>query len=73
MNIDKFETLKTAFQEVIDCIAIKNIKEAQLKLVIAGDLLNEMLDLSIKDEDLATMRQYQLLFKKLEESISLLN
>ena len=73
MNFDKFETLKNAFQEVIDCIAKKDAKDAQLKLVVAGDMLNEMLDLTITDDDLVIMRQYQILITKLEESISLLN
>ena len=73
MEMDKFEALKDAFQDVIDCISQKDVTEGNQKLAIAGNLLDEMLDLTISDEDLITMRQYQFLLKQLKEQVSLLN
>jgi hypothetical protein len=73
MEMDKFEDLKNIFQEVIDFISQKNAEYAQIKLTIAADMLNEMLDLTITDDELITMRQYQMLHRQLEEIIALLN
>ena len=73
MEINKFEALKSIFQEVIDFVSEKNAVEAQNKLVVAGDMLDEMLDLTITDDDLMTIRQYQMLHRQLEEIIALLN
>ena len=71
--MNKFEALKNIFQEVIDLVSEKNAEGAQNKLNVAGDMLNEMLDLTITDDDLMTIRQYQMLLRQLEEIIALLN
>lgn len=71
--MDKFEVLKDTFQEVIDCIVQKNAEEAHIKLAVARELLYEMLDLTVTDDDLIVLRQFQLLLVQLEELITLLN
>ena len=73
MEMDKFEALKNAFQEVINFVSQKNAEEARNKLTLAADMLDEMLDLTITDDELMTMRQYQMLLRQLEEIIALLN
>jgi hypothetical protein len=71
--MDKFIVLKNIFQEVIDLVSEKNAVGAQNKLKVAGDMLDEMLDVTITDNDLITIRQYQMLLRQLEEIIALLN
>lgn len=71
--MEKFEVLKNTFQDVIDCIIQKNAEDAQIKLVLAREMMNEMLDLSITDDDLLVLRQFQLLHVQLEELVTLLN
>jgi len=71
--MDKFESLRIAFQQIIDCISQKDAKAAHIKLVEATNMLNEMLDLTIDDDDLIILRKYQMLLLQLNEGIALLN
>ena len=69
----KFDALKNIFQDVIDYVSQKNAEEAQNKLNLAAEMLNDMLDLTITDDELRVIGQYQMLHRQLEEIIALLN
>lgn len=73
MENDKFSTLKTNVQEIIDLIANKQNKEANNKLVEVSDLLDELLDFSDEDEDLIEISKYQVLLNQLHQKITELN
>lgn len=73
MENDKYSSLKTDVQEIIDLIAAKNAKEANNKLVEVSELLDEMLDTSDEDEDLIEISKYQVLLNQLYQRIIALN
>lgn len=73
MEKDKYNSLKTEVQEIIDLIAAKNAKEANNKLVEVSELLDEMLDTSDEDEDLIEISKYQVLLNQLYQRIIALN
>jgi len=73
MENDKYNSLKTDVQEIIDLIAAKNAKEANNKLVEVSELLDEMLDTSDEDEDLIEISKYQVLLNQLYQRIIALN
>ncbi|GEC71494.1 hypothetical protein SAMN05443543_106189 [Flavobacterium flevense] len=73
MENDKYNSLKTDVQEIIDLIASKNAKEANNKLVEVSELLDEMLDTSDEDEDLIEISKYQVLLNQLYQRIIALN
>lgn len=73
MENDKYNSLKTDVQEIIDLIAAKNAKEANNKLVEVSELLDEMLDTSDEDEELIEISKYQVLLNQLYQRIIALN
>lgn len=73
MENDKYSSLKTDVQEIIDLIAAKNAKDANNKLVEVSELLDEMLDTSDEDEDLIEISKYQVLLNQLYQRIIALN
>lgn len=73
MENDKYSSLKTDVQEIIDLIAAKNAKDANNKLVEVSELLDDMLDTSDEDEDLIEISKYQVLLNQLYQRIIALN
>lgn len=70
MENNKFSTLKSQVQEIIDLIATKQNKEANNKLLVVSDLLDELLDFSDDDEDLMEISHYQVLLNQLHQKIN---
>jgi hypothetical protein len=70
MQNSKFNVLKDHVQEVIDLIANKQNQEANNKLVIASELLDELLDFLEEDEDLIKISHYQVLLNQLHQKIN---
>jgi hypothetical protein len=70
MEKEKFSTLKSSVQEIIDLIANKQNKEANNKLLEVSDLLDELLDFSDEDEDLKQISHYQVVLNKLHEKLN---
>ena len=71
MEKSQFEILKQEIQEVIDLIAQKNFTEANFKIADAGELLDEILDLSDDDDDLIEISRYQVLINQLQQKINI--
>jgi molecular chaperone GrpE (heat shock protein) len=73
MEKSQFEELKNGVQEIIDCIAAKDNKSANNKLLEISDKLDEFLDHTDEDEDLIEISRYQVLlnqlFKKINQGI----
>jgi hypothetical protein len=70
MENSKFSTLKIEVQEIIDLIANKQNKDANNKLLVVSDLLDELLDFSDDDEDLMEISHYQVLLNQLHQKIN---
>jgi hypothetical protein len=70
METNKFTVLKESVQEIIDCIANKQNKEANNKLLEVSELLDELLDFSEDDEDLVEISRYQVLLNQLHQKIN---
>ena len=66
----KFSSLKNDVQEIIDLMAQKKFREANDKLIDAGDFLDDLLDLSEEDEDLIEISKYQVLLNQLQQKIN---
>ncbi|MBB1194248.1 hypothetical protein DNC80_11300 [Flavobacterium sp. SOK18b] len=69
-NINKFSSLKLSVQEIIDCIAVKNMLDAKNKLVEVSEALDDLLDFSDDDEDLIEISKYQVLLNQLHQKIN---
>lgn len=70
MENNKFSTLKIEVQEIIDLIANKQTKEANNKLLVVSDRLDELLDFSEDNEDLMEISHYQVLLNQLHQKIN---
>lgn len=70
MENDKFSALKKEVQEIIDLIAGKKNKEANNKLVVVSEMLDELLDFSEDDEDLMEISHYQVLLNQLHQKLN---
>ncbi|SEG44776.1 hypothetical protein [Flavobacterium urumqiense] len=73
MQKDKFDAIKNNVQEIIDFIAKKNAREANNKLVVVSEELDELLDFSDDDDDLMEISRYQVLLNQLHQKIIGLN
>jgi hypothetical protein len=73
MQNPKFSVLSNHVQEVIDLIARKDNQEANNKLSVASELLDELLDFLDEDEDLIQIIHYQVLLNQLHQKINSLN
>ena len=69
MEKDKFDTIKSNVQEIIDLIASKNGRDANNKLVEVSEELDDLLDFSEDDEDLIEISKYQVLLNQLYQRI----
>jgi tRNA U34 5-carboxymethylaminomethyl modifying GTPase MnmE/TrmE len=70
MQSNKFIILKENVQEIIDCIANKQISEANNKLLEVSELLDELIDFSDEDQDLREITRYQVLLNQLHQKIN---
>lgn len=70
MENDKFATLKASVQEIIDLIAVKELKTANNKLVELSEELDELLDFTEENEDLREISKYQVLLNQLHQKIN---
>jgi hypothetical protein len=73
MQNPKFTVLRNHVQEIIDLIARKEDQEANNKLSVASELLDELLDFLEDDEDLIEISHYQVLLNQLYQKINLSN
>lgn len=69
MEKNKFSELKNGVQEIIDFIASKNAREANNKLVVVSEQLDELLDFAEEDDDLIEISKYQVLLNQLQQRI----
>jgi hypothetical protein len=65
METNKFSALQSNVQEIIDLIDKKEISEANFKLSVASELLDEILDNCDADEDLIELSRFQVLINQL--------
>ena len=65
--------LKNNLQEIIDLIALKNLEKAKLKLSEVDFLIEEIIDHLDNDSDLIEVSKYQILARKLENQMKILN
>ena len=72
-NDINFEILKKDFQEIMDLIASKNFQNANEKLILVKEKINEMTDFIKKDSDLIAISKYQILLQQLEMQLQHLN
>ena len=72
-NDINFEILKKDFQEIMDLIASKNFQNANEKLILLKEKINEMTDFIKKDSDLIAISKYQILLQQLEMQLQHLN
>ena len=70
MEDEKFGTLKSDVQEIIDLMKIKEYKTANNKLVDASESLDELLDFLEEDDDLIEISKYQVLLNQLQMKIN---
>ena len=66
----KFSSLKKEVQDIIDLIAERDYKNANNKLIEAGDYLDELLDFSEDDADLIEISKYQVLLNQLQLKVN---
>ncbi len=65
----KFSALKKEVQEIIDFMAQNQNDAANAKLMIASELLDEILDHSDDDEDLIEISHFQVLLNQLQQKL----
>ena len=65
METNKFSALQSNVQEIIDLIDKKEISEANFKLSVASELLDEILDNCDADADLIELSRFQVLLNQL--------
>lgn len=65
----KFSALKKEVQEIIDYMAHNQNEEANAKLMIASELLDEILDHSDDDADLIEISHFQVLLNQLQQKL----
>lgn len=62
---NQFQDCQIRMQEIIDLVLSKQIDEANIKISLLTDTLNEMIDVSDNDEDIMKISKYQVLLKQL--------
>ncbi len=71
--MDKLEILKIDIQEIIDLFAKKQLLEANEKLVLASEKIDELIDITDEDEAIVEICRYQVLLNQLNQKINALN
>lgn len=62
---NQFQDCQIRMQEIIDLVLSKQIDEANIKISLLTDTLNEMIDISDNDEDIMKISKYQVLLIQL--------
>lgn len=70
MDLKVYDGLKIRVQEIIDLIAEKNTKEANNKLTLVSENLDELLDHAEEDDELLEISRYQVLLNQLHQKIN---
>lgn len=73
METNKFSTLKSEVQEIIDMISRNEIAKANFKITTVSELLDEILDNCEADEDLIELSKFQVLLNQLFVKINNVN
>ncbi len=71
--MDKLEVLKTDVQEIIDLFSKKKLLEANEKLVLASEKIDELIDITEDDTMIVEICHYQVLLNQLHQKINALN
>ena len=66
----KFTALKKDIQAIIDAIAANQYDVAHAQLLIASELLDEILDHSDDDADLIEISRFQVLLNQLQQKLN---
>lgn len=66
MNRKYFDNLRENVQSLIDLIARKDFKQAEIQHRYTGDLLDEILDNTSADEDIIELSKFQVLLNQLQ-------
>lgn len=69
MDTKPYEELKKNVQEIIDLIAEKNMRDANNKLTVVSETLDELLDHAEEDDELLEISRYQVLLNQLYQKI----
>ena len=70
MDTRPYEELKKNVQEIIDLIAEKNMRDANNKLTVVSEILDELLDHAEEDDELLEISRYQVLLNQLYQKIN---
>jgi len=70
MDTRPYEELKKNVQEIIDLIAEKNMRDANNKLTVVSETLDELLDHAEEDDELLEISRYQVLLNQLYQKIN---
>ena len=70
MDLKVYEGLKIRVQEIIDLIAEKNTKDANNKLTLVRENLDELLEHAEEDDELLEISRYQVLLNQLHQKIN---
>ncbi len=70
MDLINEEQLQKDFQIILDLIAQKNPIDAEKKLFLQIEKINELIDLTAFDEDILILGRYQLLIEHLQIKIN---
>ncbi|MEC4005062.1 hypothetical protein OX283_010365 [Flavobacterium sp. SUN052] len=72
MKKNSIASLKIKFQEIIDLIAQKKVSEAELKMTVVTEIIDDLIDYSISDEELQALSPFQILVNHLQLKIDIL-
>ncbi len=67
-----FTDIQSQIQYVIDLIAQKNISEANKKLLLIHETLDDLIDFSQQGDDLIELARFQVLLNHLQHKIEVL-
>lgn len=70
MDTRPYEEVKKNVQEIIDLIAEKNMRDANNKLTVVSETLDELLDHAEEDDELLEISRYQVLLNQLYQKIN---
>ncbi|MFC6095326.1 hypothetical protein ACFPVY_01595 [Flavobacterium qiangtangense] len=70
MDTRPYEELKKNVQEIIELIAEKNMRDANNKLTVVSETLDELLDHAEEDDELLEISRYQVLLNQLYQKIN---
>lgn len=68
---NQLQDCKIKMQEIIDLISVKQFEEANFKINILSETLNEIIDATDNDDDIIILSKYQVLLKQLFQKINI--